>query len=259
MTELARYRDETRGMSASELLAWTLGEFGPQGVTFASSLGAEDQVVTHLIAEHAPAIPVFTLDTGRLFPETYELIEATRQRYGLTVRIYFPPADAVEEMVAEHGPNLFYESVEYRKLCCHVRKVVPLQRALAGRSAWVCGLRRAQSRTREEVLPVDWDETNGLYRIAPLASWSDSDVWEAIRAHKVPYNRLHDHGFPSIGCAPCTRAVAPGDDPRSGRWWWEQEDHRECGLHQGSRQTTPVGNGEPPRPEEPFGIRKITG
>ena len=235
MTELERYRTETAGLAAPDLLRWARSTFGQQGVTFASSLGAEDQVITHLLAEHAADIPVFTLDTGRLHQETYDLLHRTRVRYALDIAIYFPDARQVEEMVREGGPNLFYDSQANRKRCCHVRKVAPLGRALAGRRAWICGLRRGQSGTRGEIQLVDWDDANGLYRIAPLADWSEEQVWRFIREHDVPYNELHDHGYPSIGCAPCTRAVNPGDDPRSGRWWWELPEHRECGLHTADR------------------------
>lgn len=248
MIELEAYQDETRDLDAPGLLLWAATTFGASGdggplvgderppvaeplVTLASSLGAEDQVLTHMIASARLQVPVFTLDTGRMFAESYDLMERTRQELGVSIRPYFPEAEAVEQMVADEGPNLFYRSVELRKRCCHVRKVEPLRRALAGRRAWITGLRRAQSVTRAELRTVEWDDQNSLYKINPLADWSEEDVWTYIRAHDVPYNALHDRGFPSIGCAPCTRAVAPGDDPRSGRWWWELPEHRECGLH----------------------------
>lgn len=243
MNELTAYRDETKSLDAASLLRWAAETFaapaetdgggadsGPR-VTLASSLGVEDQVLTHMIASARLPLPVFTLDTGRMFAESYDLIERTRDELGVTIRPYFPDAGAVEQMVADEGPNLFYRSVELRKRCCHVRKVEPLRRALKGKLAWVTGLRRAQSVTRAELERIEWDEQNGLYKINPLADWSEADVWAYIRSHEVPYNALHDRGFPSIGCAPCTRAVAPGDDPRSGRWWWERPEHRECGLH----------------------------
>ncbi|MFW5815070.1 MAG: phosphoadenylyl-sulfate reductase [Spirochaetota bacterium] len=239
MSELGAYQDETRDFDAPRLLLWAATTFGAPGgepaaepcVTLASSLGAEDQVLTHMIASARLPVPVFTLDTGRMFAESYDLMERTRQELGVVIRPYFPDAEAVERMVVDEGPNLFYRSVELRKRCCHVRKVEPLRRALAGRRAWITGLRRAQSVTRAELRTVEWDDQNSLYKINPLVDWSEEDVWAYIRAHDVPYNALHDRGFPSIGCAPCTRAVAPGDDPRSGRWWWEQPEHRECGLH----------------------------
>lgn len=244
MNELEAYRTETKHLDAKALLRWAAATFAAPAngsaaepcVTLASSLGAEDQVLTHMIASTRSAMTVFTLDTGRMFAESYDLMERTRDELGVTIHPFFPDAGDVERMVAEEGPNLFYRSVELRKRCCHVRKVEPLRRALAGRRAWVTGLRRAQSVTRARLEPVEWDEQNGLYKINPLASWSEDDVWAYIRRHDVPYNALHDRGFPSIGCAPCTRAVAPGDDPRSGRWWWELPEHRECGLHVGERE-----------------------
>lgn len=255
MSELARYREETASLSPVNLLSWALNTFGPEGVACASSLGAEDQVLTHLIAHNAPRIPIFTLDTGRLFRETYELIERTRERYNVRLAVYFPEAQDVEEMVHEHGPNLFYTSVERRKLCCNVRKVRPLKRALAGKKAWITGLRQEQSVTRTGVQAVEWDEGNGLYKLSPLVDWSEDRVWTFIREHDVPYHPLHDKGYPSIGCAPCTRAVKPGESARSGRWWWEAPEHRECGLHSGDNAGSPA---EPGRDgETPFGIARM--
>lgn len=215
---------------AEQILRRAASEF-PGQVALASSLGLEDQVLTDMIARSGADIPVFTLDTGRLFPETYELIERTQARYGVRVRIWFPESTAVQEMVNRHGVNLFLDSIELRKKCCQIRKIEPLKRALHGLGAWVTGLRREQSVTRQEVEVVEWDQANGLVKINPLAGWDESRVRAYIQAHNVPYNPLHDRGFPSIGCSSCTRAVRPGDDPRSGRWWWEQPEHRECGLH----------------------------
>jgi phosphoadenosine phosphosulfate reductase len=213
------------------MLAWAASTFGSQNLAFATSLGAEDQVLTDLISGLSERIPVFTLDTGRLFQETYDLIERVRSRYAIDVAVYAPEAGHVEEMVHTHGPNLFYNSVELRKRCCHVRKVLPLQRALAGRVAWITGLRRDQSVTRSALEPIEWDEARGLFKLAPLASWSEEQVWSHIRTHDVPYHKLHDQGFRSIGCAPCTRAVGPDEDVRAGRWWWEHPAKKECGLH----------------------------
>jgi phosphoadenosine phosphosulfate reductase len=187
-------------------------------------------VLTAVIAENHIAIPVFTLDTGRLFPETYELIARTSERY-VPVRVYFPDATEVEEMVVAHGIDLFRDSVAARKRCCEVRKVRPLRRAQAGLEAWACGLRSGQGATRKHVDVVEWDEAAALVKINPLASWSEDDVWAYAREHDVVYNPLHDSGFPSIGCAPCTRAIEPGEDVRAGRWWWESAEQRECGLH----------------------------
>lgn len=222
--------DELGGASAEDVLAAVAQRFAGR-VAFASSLGAEDQVLTHMIAEAGLDIPIFTLDTGRLFPETYDLIAATKVRYGLTIHTYFPSADEVEEMVDTHGVNLFRDSIELRKLCCGVRKVHPLRRAQSELDAWICGLRSGQGATRQKVEPVEWDDGAELVKINPLAAWDEEGVWDYVRAHDIPYNALHDAGFPSIGCAPCTRAVPEGEDARSGRWWWESAEHRECGLH----------------------------
>ena len=201
-------------------------------VRFASSFGLEDQVITAMIAEVCPQMPVFTLDTGRLFPETYDLIEKTNARYKLQIKVYFPDQIAVESMVNTLGINLFYDSVENRKHCCGVRKTLPLKRALSGLSAWVTGLRRSQSVTRTNLQVIEWDEANGLIKVNPLINWSEDEVKNYISLHKIPYNTLHDKGFPSIGCQPCTRAIGPGEDIRAGRWWWELPEQKECGLHQ---------------------------
>jgi len=229
---LEEARLQVKGKGPEEVLRWAYRTFGPK-VAFATSLGLEDQVLTDMIARTARRIPIFTLDTGRLFPETYDLIERTCRQYGLHIRVCFPEAARVTRMVEEHGINLFRKSVELRKLCCRVRKVEPLKKALAGLEAWIVGLRSGQAATRSVVKVVDWDEANGLLKISPLADWSLEDVWRYIRARNVPYNPLHDRGFPSIGCACCTRAVRPGEDIRAGRWWWELPEHRECGLHTG--------------------------
>jgi phosphoadenosine phosphosulfate reductase len=198
---------------------------------FANSLGAEDMVLTDIIFEDELPIEVFTLDTGRLPNETYALLDAIAARYGARPRVLFPRSDAVEAYVASHGVNGFYNSVELRKACCHIRKVEPLRRALAGKKAWITGLRREQAVTREDLAVQSFDAANGLMKFNPLADWSHDEVWAYIRTHAVPYNALHDRGYPSIGCAPCTRAVAPGEDVRAGRWWWEKPDSKECGLH----------------------------
>lgn len=225
-----RWNDDLAGATPEEVLAWAARTF-PGRVALASSLGAEDQVLAHLIGTMRLGIRAFTLDTGRLFPETYDLIAATASRYGVPIRVFSPEAAEVEAMVANHGVNLFRDSVAARKRCCEVRKLRPLRRALDGLDAWVCGLRREQSVTREDVRVVELDAANGLVKINPLHAWTEDDVWRFIRANDVPYNPLHDAGFPSIGCAPCTRAIEPGEDIRAGRWWWESAEHRECGLH----------------------------
>jgi phosphoadenosine phosphosulfate reductase len=229
-SDLARFREETDALSPAALLRWAAERFS-RGIAFASSLGAEDQVITAIIASDSLQIPIFTLDTGRMFNESYDLMARTEERLGIRIEPYFPDAGAVESMVREHGINLFYESVENRKLCCHIRKVEPLRRALAGRTAWVTGIRREQAATRAELEAVEWDAANGLYKINPLIDWTEDDVWSYIRDRDIPYNKLHDKGFRSIGCAPCTRAVKAGEDTRAGRWWWESPDHKECGLH----------------------------
>lgn len=223
------HRQQLENLSAEEVLRWSRREFD-RDVVFASSLGAEDQVLIHLIASAALDIRAFTLDTGRIFQETYDLIDATAERYGRRLEIYFPDGADVENMVREHGVNLFYESVEKRKLCCEVRKMRPLRRALSGAKAWICGLRRDQSAFRGETRVLEWDAGLGLVKVNPLWNWRDADVWSLIHEQRVPYNRLHDKNFPSIGCSSCTRAVAPGEDVRAGRWWWE-ESAKECGLH----------------------------
>ncbi len=200
-------------------------------VTFANSLGAEDVVITDLIAKHTPGITLFSIDTGRLPEQTLALLVLMEQRYQNNIRVYYPDADAVADFVAQEGVNAFYNSPALRKSCCTLRKVVPLKRALAGHDAWVTGLRREQSVTRNTLSATSWDSDNGLQKINPLVDWSEQDVWDYIRSHELPYNALHDQGYPSIGCAPCTRAIAVGEDVRAGRWWWEQPETKECGLH----------------------------
>lgn len=220
----------TAGLSAEAILAWAAKQFGPR-IAFASSLGAEDQVLTDMIARASLPIAIFTIDTGRLPQETHDVLEATRRRCGLEIEALFPAAADIEPLVRQYGPDFFRRGVEDRKLCCHVRKVLPLRRRLAGLDAWITGLRREQALTRADVAPVQLDAANGLVKINPLADWTQQQVWDYLHAHDVPYNALHDRGYPSIGCAPCTRAVAPGEDIRAGRWWWERPEQKECGLH----------------------------
>lgn len=228
--ELDEIATLTAGLPAEGLLAWAAARFGPR-LAFASSLGAEDQVLTDMIARLAPSMAIFTIDTGRLPQETHDLLEATRARYGLAIEVLLPQAQDVEELVNCQGTNSFRCGVQQRKACCHARKVKPLCRRLAGLDAWVTGLRREQAVTRSDLRSVEWDEAHGLVKINPLADWTQQQVWDYIAARGVPYNALHDRGYPSIGCAPCTRAVEPGQDVRAGRWWWEQPEHKECGLH----------------------------
>ena len=222
--------EQLRGKSAEEIVRWAAETFGSE-IAFANSFGAEDVALTDVIAKAAPSIRVFTLDTGRLHDETYEVMERVRVRYQMPIVSYFPDREAVEKLEREKGYYSFRESVENRKECCGIRKVVPLKRALSGLSAWMTGLRREQSVTRTEMQALEWDEGNGIAKVNPLIDWSEQDVWDYIKANDVPYNLLHDRGFPSIGCAPCTRAVTPGEDVRAGRWWWENPENKECGLH----------------------------
>lgn len=228
--EIKAINQQLKGKPAEEVLRWAADAFGSE-IACASSFGPEDVVLIDMIAGVAPGIRIFTLDTGRLHDETYEVMERVRVRYGLSIHSYFPDREAVERLEREKGFCSFRESIEYREECCGIRKVEPLRRALAGMRAWVTGLRRAQSVTRTHMEVLEWDEGNGLAKVTPLIDWSHDQVWEYIRANNVPYNALHDRGFPSIGCAPCTRAIKPGEDIRAGRWWWENPENKECGLH----------------------------
>ena len=202
-----------------------------KNVCYANSLGAESMVLTDLIWEAVPQIEIFSIDTGRLFPETYDLIDRLQRRYSRKLRIYYPEAARLEEWVGQNGINGFRNGMEERRSCCAVRKVEPFRRALAGRDAWVTGIRRGQSASRALAAPIEWDREYGLHKVSPLLDWSEKEIWDYIRKKRLPYNSLHDIGYPSIGCAPCTRAVQPGEDARAGRWWWERADSRECGLH----------------------------
>ena len=215
--------------ASGELLREAAQEHAP--VVYASSLGAEAIVLTDLICTKVPEIDIVTIDTGRLPEQTLALLERLEQRYQRRIQVYYPQASAVERYVREQGINGFYQGLEQRLSCCHIRKVEPFQRAINGYGAWVTGLRREQSTLRAEALPSVHDAQYGLMKISPLLDWSEASIWTYILAHKLPYNSLHDAGYPSIGCAPCTRAVEPGQDRRAGRWWWEQADSRECGLH----------------------------
>jgi len=221
---------QIEAMPAAEVVRWALGRFGRR-IVLASSFGAEDVVLIDMLMQVDRNSRVVTLDTGRLPQETYNVIDAVRERYGLVTEVFFPKTDEVQRMVADKGLNLFYHSIDNRKLCCGVRKTEPLGRALSGAEAWMTGLRRDQNVTRVEVGKLEWDDGNQLVKLNPLADWLWDDVWTYIRANNVPYNALHDRGFPSIGCAPCTRAIQPGEDLRAGRWWWEHPETKECGLH----------------------------
>lgn len=224
--DFERFNDQT----AQEVLSWVLETYGDK-VALASSFGAEDMVLADMLAKLDPKARVFTLDTGRLAQETYNVMDEARRRFGMTIESFFPQTAAVEEMENEHGPNLFYNSIEQRKLCCNVRKMEPLRRALSELDAWITGLRREQAVTRTGVAKVETDEANRMIKINPLVDWSEEQVWVYIKENNVPYNALHDQGYPSIGCAPCTRPVKPGEDIRAGRWWWESPEQKECGLH----------------------------
>ncbi len=228
---VAELAQEWEGHSAEELLVFALETFHPR-IALASSFGAEDVVLLDMLVRIRPDARVFTLDTGRLHPETYAVMERCRERYGISLEVYFPQTEAVERLEREKGFFSFRESVEWRKECCAIRKVEPLRRALSTLDAWITGLRREQAVTRTQIQKIEWDLANGgIIKFNPLADWTVDQVWGYIRQYKVPYNALHDRGFPSIGCEPCTRAIKPGEDLRAGRWWWERPEHKECGLH----------------------------
>lgn len=218
------------GLGIEESLKWIADQF-PGKVVFSSSFGWEDQVISHIIFSNNIPIKVFTLETGRLFTETYYVWNRTLEMYGKPIHAYYPDTAAVEAMVSKKGPGSFYESVENRKECCGIRKVEPLRRALAGNECWITGIRAEQSLNREHMSPVEWDETHQIAKFHPIFDWNLEQVKSYIRENNIPYNPLHDKGFPSIGCAPCTRAVKEGEDFRAGRWWWEDQDKKECGLH----------------------------
>ena len=200
-------------------------------VVFSSSLGYEDQVITHFIFSNNLPISIFTLDTGRLYNETYSVLQSTLEQYKKSIKVFYPQTILVEKLVSEKGPISFYESVENRKECCFIRKVEPLKRALQGDSIWVTGIRTEQSEGRKDLPLVEWDEANNIIKFHPLLNWTLDEVKQYIAKHNIPYNPLHDKGFVSIGCAPCTRAVKTGENFRAGRWWWEQNNKKECGLH----------------------------
>ncbi len=226
----ARLCAEFEGKTPEMLLTRLLTTFGRR-VALASSLGLEDQVLTDMLMKIDNTARVFTIDTGRMFPETYALIDRTNTAYRMKMEVYFPERTAVETYVRDNGINAFYESVEKRKACCRARKIEPLLRALSTLDVWICGLRNEQSVTRTGVKLVEWDEANGLIKANPLIHWTEAQVNDYVARHGVPVNPLHRRGFPSIGCQPCTRAIEPGEDVRAGRWWWENPEHKECGLH----------------------------
>jgi phosphoadenosine phosphosulfate reductase len=231
------------------VLQQAVRNFSP--VCFANSLGAEDMVLTDIIArnfmtKNGPDIAMFSLDTGRLPQETYDLMQEVRKHYTVPLQVYFPDSKLVEEYVAQHGINGFYDSVENRKGCCFVRKVEPLRRALRGKKAWITGMRRDQAVTRGNLEVSAYDTDQGLQKFNPLLDWSNKEVWAYIRQHDVPYNKLHDQFYPSLGCAPCTRSITPGEDIRAGRWWWEDPMSKECGLHASAGSNIAHGTGVQP-------------
>lgn len=232
MSELLnQYLDEVKGKDAVQLLEWGIKTFGVKKLALASSLGAEDQILTEMILKVDPKARVFTLDTGRQFQESYDVMQETTEKYNLQYEVCFPEVEKVQKLVASKGPNLFYQSIEDRRACCEVRKMQPLRKVLSTVDCWITGLRSQQSVTRVDLALVEWDANFKIYKLNPLAAWGEEQLWEYIRGNEIPYNKLHDKGFPSIGCRPCTRAVKPGEDIRAGRWWWETPEQKECGLH----------------------------
>lgn len=221
---------KTGDLSADEVLVYLAKEF-PGKVTFSTSFSYEDQVITHKILSNNLPISVFTLDTGRLFPETYSVWSATNEKYHTHIKAYYPDHVLLENFIAEKGPNSFYESVENRKGCCYIRKVDPLKRALKNNSVWITGLRAEHSADRHDMPQIEWDESNNIIKYHPILHWTSDEVKKYINQNDIPYNPLHDRGFVSIGCAPCTRAIKPGENFRAGRWWWEDNTKKECGLH----------------------------
>lgn len=226
----AAKNEEFLNQEPQKVLEYFLNEF-PETSALSSSLSYEDQTITDMMVGIRKDARIFTLDTGRQFPETYDLIDRTNMQYGIRIEVFFPDWHNVQKMVKEHGINLFYDNVEFRHLCCNVRKVEPLKRALQGVEVWISGLRREQSVTRANMQMVEYDTADNVIKLNPLILWTEEQVKEYVRKNGVPFNKLHNEGFPSIGCQPCTRAVKPGEDIRAGRWWWEDPDHRECGLH----------------------------
>jgi len=215
---------------STDILNYFIKEY-KNNLALSTSLGAEDQVLTHMICNIDKSVRIFTLDTGRLFPETYDLIDKTNKKYKINIDIFFPDNNKVQEMVGKKGINLFYDSIGNRKECCHVRKIEPLKRALTGLKVWITGLRKDQSVSRFYSKLVEWDDNHGLIKLNPLINLTEKQVWDFIHENNIPYSPLHDKGFTSIGCQPCTRAIQPGEDERAGRWWWEQSENKECGIH----------------------------
>lgn len=227
---IEQLKKELTGLDAQQIIHFINAMYGSKAV-FSTSFGIEDQVITHMLANNSAKVEVFTLETGRLFPETYYVWNRTLERYKLPIKAYFPKEEAVQDLVTSKGPSSFYESVENRKECCYIRKIEPLKRAIQGYEIWITGIRADQSANREDMDFIEWDDVNKIIKVHPLFEWTLADVESFLKSNNVPYNPLHDKGFPSIGCQPCTRAIQPGDDFRSGRWWWEDKSKKECGLH----------------------------
>ena len=230
--QIKKIAEEMEDKSAMEVLKWAINAYAPK-IALASSFGAEDVIIIHMMVKiNKEKTRIFTLDTGRLNQETYDVMDAIRKKYDIQIEVYFPEQRETEEMVKIKGMNLMYESVENRKLCCEIRKVHPLNRALSKLDGWITGLRREQAITRANIYKLEIDSSHGnIAKINPLADWTNEMIWDYIHKNNVPYNKLHDSGYPSIGCEPCTRAVHRGEDPRAGRWWWENATQKECGLH----------------------------
>ncbi len=228
--QIETWNKQLQGKTPQEVITFFLNLFKDK-IALSTSMGLEDQALTHMVSEINRKAKIFTLDTGRLFPETYDLIDRTAKKYKITIEVFFPDAAEVEQMVAEKGINLFYDSIENRKLCCHIRKIKSLMRTTKNLDAWMTGLRHEQAVTRKDLKPVEWDKVNGLVKINPLIDWTEQQVWDYVDRYNVPVNPLHKKGFASIGCQPCTRAIEPGEDIRAGRWWWENPETKECGLH----------------------------
>lgn len=229
-TKINKLNQEVDKLNLFETLKFFYAMYNGK-IVIASSMSLEDQVILNEAIKISKDFNIFTIDTGRLPQETYNLINETNKKYGIKIKIYFPDFRDVEKMLNEHGPNLFYESVEKRKFCCTIRKIKPLKRALKSYMAWITGLRREQSSARKYIKKVEWDENHKMLKINPLIEWKVDDVWNYVKKENIPINELHYKNYPSIGCAPCTRAIEEGEDIRAGRWWWEKNGHKECGIH----------------------------
>lgn len=231
MEKLETYRQQIQGKNASQILQWALNEFGRDRIALATAFGLESQVITHHLVKIDPNARIFTIDTGRLFQETYDVMQQTMDKYNIKYEVYAPDPVDLNELMALGGPNQFYKDVQSRKRCCEIRKVRPLKKVLSTVDVWITGLRHGQSETRRNVEVIEWDMNHEIYKLNPLAHWREGQVWDYIKINNVPYNQLQDYGYRSIGCACCTRAIASNEHIRVGRWWWESEGRKECGLH----------------------------